>query len=43
MTSNMANSYSVTGNVYEAREWMHRRMANPRLLAIPASCRRVVV
>ena len=38
-TSGMASSHSVTGSVYKAREQIHRRMANRRLLAIPASCR----
>ena len=41
MTSNLASSYSVTGGVYKARERIHRGDADPRLLAIPASCRRV--
>ncbi|KAG2642307.1 hypothetical protein PVAP13_2KG283964 [Panicum virgatum] len=41
MTSNPAGSYSVTGGVYKAREWIHHCMADWRLLAIPASCRRV--
>ncbi|KAG2543203.1 hypothetical protein PVAP13_9NG732177 [Panicum virgatum] len=41
MTSNPASSYSVTSSVYKARERIHRRMADRRLLAIPASCRRV--
>ena len=40
-TSDMASSHSVTGGVYKARERIHRRMADRRLLAIPASCRRV--
>lgn len=40
-TSGMASSHSVTGGVYKARERIHRRMADRRLLAIPASCRRV--
>ncbi|KAK8681734.1 hypothetical protein V6N13_054136 [Hibiscus sabdariffa] len=40
-TSGMASSRSVTGGVYKARERIHRRMADRRLLAIPASCRRV--
>ncbi|KAH6761260.1 F-box associated ubiquitination effector family protein [Perilla frutescens var. frutescens] len=40
-TSGMANSHSVTGGVYKARERIHRRMVDRRLLAIPASCRRV--
>ncbi|KAK7299409.1 hypothetical protein VNO77_45702 [Canavalia gladiata] len=35
------SSHSVTGGVYKARERIHRRMADRRLLAIPASCRRV--
>ncbi|KAL3613247.1 hypothetical protein CASFOL_042938 [Castilleja foliolosa] len=34
----MASSHSVTGGVYKARERIHRRMADRRLLAIPASC-----
>ncbi|QCE10629.1 hypothetical protein DEO72_LG10g1860 [Vigna unguiculata] len=41
-TSGMASSHSVTGGVYKARERIHRRMADRRLLAIPASCRRHV-
>ncbi|KAK8701520.1 hypothetical protein V6N13_019907 [Hibiscus sabdariffa] len=40
-TSGMASSYSVTGGVYKAQERIHRRMVDRRLLAIPASCRRV--
>ncbi|KAL8229439.1 hypothetical protein R6Q57_014339 [Mikania cordata] len=40
-TSGMASSHSVTGGVYKAREWIHSHMADRRLLAIPASCRRV--
>ena len=31
----------VTGGVYKTRERIHRSMADLRLLAIPASCRRV--
>jgi len=31
----------VTGGVYKTRERIHRRMADRRLLAIPASCSRV--
>ena len=31
----------LTGGVYKAQEHIHRGMADPRLLAIPASCRRV--
>jgi hypothetical protein len=34
-------SLDVTGGVYKTRERIHRRMADRRLLAIPASCRRV--
>jgi hypothetical protein len=33
--------HGVTGGVYKARERIHRGDADPRLLAIPASCRRV--
>ncbi|KAM6570987.1 hypothetical protein CsatA_015067 [Cannabis sativa] len=40
-TSGMASSHSVTGGVYKARERIHRRMADRRLLEIAASCRRV--
>jgi hypothetical protein len=40
-TSGMASSHGVTGGVYKARERIHRRIADRRLLAIPASCRRV--
>lgn len=40
-TSGATNSHGVTGGVYKARERIHRRMADRRLLAIPASCRRV--
>ena len=32
---------SVTGGVYKARERIHRGVADPRLLAIPASWSRV--
>ena len=31
----------LTGGVYKAQEHIHRGTADPRLLAIPASCRRV--
>ena len=31
----------LTGGVYKAREHIHRGVADPRLLAIPASCGRV--
>ncbi len=36
----VTNSRGVTGGVYKTRGVMPRR-ADPRLLAIPASCRRV--
>ena len=35
------NSHGVTGGEYKTRERIHRGMADPRLLAIPASCSRV--
>src|SRR6059058_194550 len=35
------NSGDVTGGVYKARERIQRSLADLRLLAIPASCRRV--
>ena len=40
-TSGTADFHGVTGGVYKARERIHRGDADPRLLAIPASCRRV--
>ena len=40
-TLGTADSHGVTGGVYKARERIHRRIADRRLLAIPASCRRV--
>src|SRR5690606_40849810 len=40
-TSGMTSSHDVTGGVYKARERIHRRMADRRLLATPTSCRRV--
>ena len=40
-TSGVTNSHDVTGGVYKARERIHRRVADRRLLATPASCRRV--
>src|SRR5512143_531782 len=40
-TSGAPGSHGVTGGVYKARERIHRGVADPRLLAIPASCRRV--
>ena len=39
--SGPSSFHGVTGGVYKARERIHRGMADPRLLAIPASCRRV--
>ena len=35
------NSHGVTGGEYKTRERIHRGMADPRLLVIPASCSRV--
>jgi len=35
------NFHGVTGGVYKARERIHRGVADPRLLAIPASRSRV--
>ena len=40
-TSGETHSHGVTGGVYKARERIHRGMADPRLLAIPASWGRV--
>ena len=40
-TSGTPGFHGVTGGVYKARERIHRGMADPRLLAIPASCGRV--
>src|SRR5688572_6854347 len=40
-TSGAHSFHGVTGGVYKARERIHRGVADPRLLAIPASCRRV--
>ena len=39
--SGVADFRGVTGGVYKARERIHRGVADPRLLAIPASCIRV--
>ena len=39
--SGAADSGDVTGGVYKARERIHRRLADRRLLAIPTSRRRV--
>ena len=41
LASGAPNSGGVTGGVYKARERIHRGLADPRLLAIPASCSRV--
>ena len=41
MTLGIVSSHGVTGGVYKARERIHRRIADRRLLAIPPSCRRV--
>jgi len=40
-SSGVPGSGGVTGGVYKARERIHRGMADPRLLAIPSSRRRV--
>ena len=40
-TLGMANFHSVTSGVYKAWEQIHHRMADQRLLAIPASYRQV--
>ena len=40
-TSGTPGFHGLTGGVYKAREHIHRGMADPRLLAIPASRRRV--
>ena len=39
--SGVASSHDVTGGVYKPRERIHRSIADLRLLATPASCRRV--
>jgi hypothetical protein len=39
--SGVASFHDVTGGVYKAREHIHRSNADLRLLATPASCRRV--
>src|SRR5881296_4630641 len=39
--SGLSGFHGVTGGVYKARERIHRGVADPRLLAIPASCSRV--
>jgi hypothetical protein len=40
-TSGTTNSGGLTGGVYKAQEHIHRGVADPRLLAIPASCGRI--
>jgi len=40
-TSGTTGFRDVTGGVYKARERIHRGVADPRLLAIPPSRRRV--
>ena len=37
----VSSFHDVTGGVYKARERIHRTIADARLLATPASCRRV--
>ena len=41
LASGVTSSHDVTGGVYKARERIHRSIADLRLLATPASCRRV--
>ncbi len=41
LTSGVTDFRDVTGGVYKARERIHRGVADPRLLATPASCSRV--
>ena len=40
-TSGTPSFRGLTGGVYKAQEHIHRGVADPRLLAIPTSCRRV--
>ncbi len=40
-TSGALSFRGLTGGVYKAQEHIHRGIADPRLLAIPTSCRRV--
>ena len=40
-TSGTPSFHGLTGGVYKAQEHIHRGIADPRLLAIPASCRRI--
>ena len=37
----ITSSHDLTGGVYKAQEHIHRGIADPRLLAIPTSWRRV--
>ena len=39
--SGVTSSHDVTGGVYKTRERIQRTIADARLLATPASCRRV--
>ena len=41
ITSSTPRFRGLTGGVYKAQEHIHRGVADPRLLAIPTSCRRV--
>ena len=41
MTSGISDSHGLTGGVYNARERIHRDVADSRLLAIPTSWSRV--
>ena len=40
-TSGALSFRGLTGGVYKAQEHIHRSIADLRLLAIPASCRRI--
>ena len=40
-TSDAPPFRGLTGGVYKAQEHIHRGVADPRLLAIPTSCRRI--
>ena len=40
-TSDAPRFRGLTGGVYKAQEHIHRRIADRRLLAIPASCGRI--
>ena len=41
LASGVTDFHDLTGGVYKAQEHIHRGVADPRLLAIPTSCRRV--